>query len=551
MFEESHPQPPLDYVVKMALCACVNSALLGYDTGVLSGALLYLRDYLDLSVTQIELLTSSMNFIAIPGCFLAGIIADAIGRTRTLFAASLTFLVGALLMAGANDYGTLFLGRSLIGVGVGSGLSIDPLYIAEIAPPEWRGKLTSYSETAINVGILSGYLSNVCFMWLPPSYSWRVMLAMGAIPPFIMMVLAVFVMPDTPRFYLSKGRVEEADAVLKKITRSENEAKQTKQDIKASIAQEKNTSSRQGWGRILCPDPILRRMLQVTLIISVLQQLCGVDVILYYAPIIMEAGGITSRLAQLGLTAVAGLAKVGVLFITMHYLDHKSAGRRPLMLLSYCLLAISTTIVAVGFGVDSVVASVLGIIFFCGAFSVGAGPICWLMNSEVLPLAVRARGMTLGCSLNRLASAVLQTVFLSMAEGITPAGAFMVLTAINLFGFIYLYIYMPETKNKTLEEMTNYFAKILGVKPPAGGIYGEDPIEMKGRDSKPDDPKEHRESELGGDSVVDAEERNDSVIGDGQIGELENGHGGLTEVNLDSDRHQRPSMEPEKNTSSA
>eukprot|EP00466_Bigelowiella_natans_P012891 jgi/Bigna1/91097/estExt_fgenesh1_pg.C_880064 len=390
MVQQSEPAPPPKYVIKMALCACVNSALLGYDTGVLSGALLYLRDDMNLDTQQIELLTSSMNFIAIPGCFAAGIIADAIGRTRTLFFASLTFLIGALLMAGANDYGTLFLGRSLIGIGVGCGLAIDPLYIAEMSPPEWRGKLTSYSETAINIGILSGYLSNVCFMWLPSEYNWRVMLAMGAVPPFIMMVLATYVMPDTPRFYMSKGRTAEAEAVLKKIARSESEAKAIKQE---------------GWRRVLCPDPILKRMLMVTLMISALQQLCGVDVILYYAPIIMESGGIRSRLAQLALTAVAGLAKrllrkegmandcilyirgnttqVGVLFITMHYLDHKSAGRRPLMLLSFGILAASTTMVAIGFGVNSLPVMVIGIIIFCGGFSVGAGPICWLMNSEV------------------------------------------------------------------------------------------------------------------------------------------------------------------------
>eukprot|EP00467_Chlorarachnion_reptans_P002172 CAMPEP_0114512778 /NCGR_PEP_ID=MMETSP0109-20121206/15176_1 /TAXON_ID=29199 /ORGANISM="Chlorarachnion reptans, Strain CCCM449" /LENGTH=537 /DNA_ID=CAMNT_0001692523 /DNA_START=46 /DNA_END=1659 /DNA_ORIENTATION=+ len=496
------PIPPPRFVYQMALCACVNSALLGYDTGVLSGALLYLRDAMDLSTQQIELLTSSMNYIAIPGCFLAGYIADAIGRTRTLFAASLTFLVGALLMAGANDYGTLFLGRSLIGVGVGCGLAIDPLYIAEISPPEFRGKLTSYSETAINIGILSGYVSNVAFMWLPKEYNWRVMLAVGAIPPFIMMVLATFVMPDTPRFLISKGKYEEADAVLKRIARSEEEVKLIKHDIKESIAQEKNTTSKEGWKRILCPDPILKRMLMVTLMISVLQQLCGVDVILYYAPIIMEQGGIEDRLAQLGLTALAGVAKVGVLFITMHYLDHKSMGRRPLMLLSYSTLALGTAIISLGFGLDSVGASVFGIIFFCGAFSIGAGPICWLMNSEVLPLPVRARGMTLGCSLNRLASAVLQTVFLSLAEAITPAGAFLFLTLINVFGFVYLYFYMPETKNKTLEEMTNYFASLIGVKAAEGRIEEGDvnSINLDQLDAKGVVSKVGQEnSELGGD----------------------------------------------------
>jgi len=499
---QTKPEPPPAFVYKMALCACVNSALLGYDTGVLSGALLYLRDAMDLSTEQIELLTSSMNYIAIPGCFFAGIIADSIGRTRTLFAASLTFLIGALMMAGANDYSTLFLGRSLIGIGVGCGLSIDPLYIAEIAPPQFRGRLTSFSETAINVGILLGYLSNVCFMWLPPSYNWRIMLAVGALPPLVMMILAAFVMPDTPRFLMAKGRTEEANNVLAKIARNEEEANSIREDIKKSLAQEKNTSSKEGWYRVLCPGPVLRRMLLVTLGISVLQQLSGVDVILYYAPIIMEQGGLQDRLYQLGLTAVAGLAKVGVLFIAMHYLDHKSMGRRPLIILSYATMAISTGLVAMGFGVDSVSLTILGIIFFCGAFSIGAGPICWLMNSEVLPLTVRARGMTLGCSLNRLASAVLQTVFLSLTEAITPVGSFMFLTGMNLLGVAFLYTYMPETKNKTLEEMYTFFANILGVS--AGEkTRAQSQIELEGKADSVIESKGGKPLELGGEELGD------------------------------------------------
>jgi len=261
-------------------------------------------------------------------------------------------------------------------------------------------------------------------------------------------------------------------------------------------------------------------MLMVTLMISALQQLCGVDVILYYAPIILEDGGIRSRLAQLALTALAGLAKVGVLFVTMHYLDHKSAGRRPLMLLSFGILAASTTMVAIGFGVNSLPVMVIGIMIFCGGFSVGAGPICWLMNSEVLPLSVRARGMTLGCSINRLCSAVLQTVFLSMAEGITNSGAFMVLTAINAFGFVYLFFYMPETKGKSLEEMTAYFAGIIGVEYNTqvgkdGARKGRsDSVEMKGMGGAAASPRggASEAKQLGDDSVIDAD-RNDSVAG--------------------------------------
>ncbi|GAB5355141.1 hypothetical protein AAMO2058_000180700 [Amorphochlora amoebiformis] len=511
MFEQSHPKPPTSFVIKMALCACVNSALLGYDTGVLSGALLYLRDAMDLSTQQIEWLTSSMNYIAIPGCFMAGAIADWIGRTRTLFFASLTFLIGALLMAGANDYETLFLGRSLIGIGVGSGLSIDPLYIAEISPPEFRGKLTSYSETAINVGILAGYLSNVAFMWLPSEYNWRVMLAMGAVPPFVMMILTVFVMPDTPRYYLKKGRHEEADRVLLKITHSKEEAKATKEDILASIEQESKISTKEGWMLVLRPNKVIARMLMITLTISALQQLSGVDVILYYAPIIMEKGGITDRLQQLALTAVAGLGKVMVLFIAMHYLDHKSSGRRPLLLFSYLGLALSCTVVAIGFGANSVVVSVLGIIFFCGAFSIGAGPICWLTNSEVLPLSIRARGMTLGCSVNRLSSAFLQTIFLSLTEAITPVGSFMLLTVVNILGLIFIYIYMPETKNKTLEEMYGHFAKIVGITVDAE--QGKSQVEMDGKKPELSDGKGQHENSAPQDPVATPGDRESSVTG--------------------------------------
>ena len=468
--------PPSKFVIRMALCACLNSALLGYDIGVLSGVLVYVRDAMNLSTFQIEILTSSMNYIAIPGCFLSSYIADSIGRVKTLFAASFSFLIGALIMAGAQNYNTLFLGRALIGIGVGCGLSIDPLYIAEMSPPEHRGWLTSFAETAINVGILLGYLSNVCLMWLPPSYNWRVMLAIGAVPPLVVMFLAAFIMPDTPRYHAKKGRDRDARRVLIRITDGDAaEADRILEEIHSAIQEEDRESDKgDGWWRVLKPNPVTRQMLILTWGVSLLQQITGVDVVLYYAPIFMEHGGIHDRLAQLGLTALAGATKLAVLFVAMHYLDHKSAGRRPLLLYSLAGTGVSLLLVSVGFVADSVGLAVFGIISFCGWFSVGMGPVCWLLNSEVLPLTIRARGMTVGCSLNRLGSAVLQTVFLSLAEKITVGGAFAMLAGVSALGFWFVHARLPETKRKSLEEMYAYFASKLTRSPTSGSGSSSD-----------------------------------------------------------------------------
>nr|GMC83389.1 polyol transporter 5-like [Ipomoea batatas]GMC85395.1 polyol transporter 5-like [Ipomoea batatas] len=473
------PKKPLrnKYAIACSLLASLASILLGYDIGVMSGAIIYIKDDLKISDVQVELLVGSLAVFSLFGSAAAGRTSDLIGRRYTMVVASVIFFAGALLMGFATNYAFLMVGRFVAGVGVGYALMVAPVYTAEVSPASSRGFLTSFPEVFINAGILLGYVSNFAFSKLPTHLSWRFMLGVGAIPS-VFLGLGVLAMPESPRWLVMQGRLGEARQVLNKTSDSLEEAQLRLSDIKevAGIPENVNddvvpvTERRRGAGEgvwrelFVSPTMAVRHILLTGLGIHFFQQATGIDTIVLYSPRIFEKAGITSDHKKLLCTVAVGFVKTLFILIATFTLDR--FGRRKLllssvggMIASMLLLAIALTIIdhsahKVPWAVALSIAMVLAYVAF---FSIGMGPITWVYSSEIFPLRLRATGCSMGVAANRVTSGVVSMTFLSLYKAMTIGGAFFLYTGIAVVAFIFFYTLMPETRGKTLEEMETLF----------------------------------------------------------------------------------------------
>ncbi|KAH7848429.1 hypothetical protein Vadar_002664 [Vaccinium darrowii] len=465
----SQPRPPLNkYALACAILASTNSILLGYDIGVMSGAVLYIKDNLKISSTQVEILVGSLNVCSLIGSFAAGKTSDWIGRRYTIVLAAATFFVGALLMGLAPSYPFLMAGRVVAGIGVGYSLMIAPVYTAEISPAMTRGFLSSFPEVFINIGILLGYIFNYALSGLPEDINWRLMLGLAAIPA-VVVAGGVMAMPESPRWLVMKGRLGEARHVLMRTSASEEEAEIRLEEIAKSASEmigENSSWNGQGvWKELLIrPSRPTRRILLAAIGINFFMQASGNDAVVYYTPEVFKAAGIRHRKELVGVTVIMGVVKTSFVLVSALFLDQ--FGRRPLLLLGTTGMALSLT----GLGLGSkflehsahkpMWAIALCVVAVCADvsfFSIGLGPITWVYSSEIFPIRLRAQGSSLAVSVNRLVSGVVAMTFLTVAKKISFGGVFFVLGGIMVVATIFFYFFLPETKGKNLEEIGSLF----------------------------------------------------------------------------------------------
>jgi MFS family permease len=369
-----------------AACAALNSVNLGYDLGVSTNAGPLLQQDFQLTNTQLELFLGALNFWSIFGALLSPMITDHYGRRASFLTAAVGFVAGIAIMATSSNFYILLAGRFWVGLSVGVGEAIDPMYIAEIAPPHLRGELVSWAEAGVALGVVLGFCSS-----LVSHNNWRIMLGLGAILPLVMMVLVTYVMPESPRWLLSKHQEREARVILMRLypndnqsrccsddddnydghsshTENENENnndhdkgnddKQHQQprpnksvvdkmveDIQESLALEQAAAHTVGWGMLLRPSPAVRRMLIVGVGIAIIQQAVGIDAIMFYLMFIIRDSGVTSQSAQLTALIVLGLVKLVFVFVGAKLFDRY--GRRPLLFVSLLGCAASLLVVSV------------------------------------------------------------------------------------------------------------------------------------------------------------------------------------------------------------
>ncbi|XP_042519031.1 probable polyol transporter 4 [Macadamia integrifolia] len=453
------------YVFACVVFASLNSVLLGYDVGVMSGAIIFIQEDLKITEVQEEVLVGCLSIISLLGSLAGGRTSDAIGRKWTMAFAAIIFQAGAVIMTLAPSFLVLMIGRLLAGIGIGFGVMIAPVYIAEISPTIARGSFTSFPEIFINFGILLGYISNYAFSGLSPHISWRIMLAVGILPS-VFIGFALFIIPESPRWLAVQNRIEEARLVLLKTIENEGEVEQRLQEIleAAGTANADKSEEKAVWRELLSPSPAVRRMMITGFGVQFFQQITGIDATVYYSPTILKEAGIEDKTKLLAATVAVGFTKTLFILVAIVLID--KVGRKPLLYVStigmtMCLFGLSITLSLTKGGV----AIPLSILAVCGNvafFSVGIGPVCWVLTSEIFPLKLRAQASALGAVGNRVSSGVVAMSFLSISRAITVGGTFFVFFLISALSVVFVYIFVPETKGKSLEQIELLFQNVGG-----------------------------------------------------------------------------------------
>ncbi|RZR78336.1 hypothetical protein BHM03_00003629 [Ensete ventricosum] len=449
------------YIFACAIFASLNSVLLGYDVGVMSGCIIFIQKDLHITEVQQEVLVGCLSILSLVGSLAAGRTSDAIGRKWTIGLAAIIFQTGAAIMAFAPSFQVLILGRLLAGVGIGFGVMIAPVYIAEISPTVSRGSFTSFPEIFINLGILLGYISNYVFSGLSEHISWRIMLGIGILPS-VFIGFALFVIPESPRWLVMQNRVEEARSVLMRINENDKEVEDRLREIEeaAGVVKGEKYVEKAVWLEFLRPSPTLRRMLITGIGIQCFQQITGIDATVYYSPTIFKNAGIESDSKLLAATVAVGMTKTAFILVAILLIDR--VGRKPLLYVStigmtVCLFCLGLSLSLLGNDLVSPRVGILvAILAVCGNvafFSVGIGPICWVLSSEIFPQRLRAQAVALGTVGNRLSSGLIAMSFLSMCRAITVAGTFFIFSAISAMSVIFINMHVPETKGKSLEQI--------------------------------------------------------------------------------------------------
>ncbi|XP_011078883.1 polyol transporter 5 isoform X1 [Sesamum indicum] len=468
------------YALAISVLASMTSVLLGYDTGVMSGATIYIKRDLKISDVQIEILVGTINIYSLLGSAVAGRTSDWIGRRYTIVFASAIFFAGAILMGFAANYAFLMVGRFVAGIGVGYALMIAPVYAAEVAPASCRGFLTSFPEVFINFGVLLGYVSNYAFAKLPLKLGWRLMLGVGAVPS-IFLAIGVLAMPESPRWLVLQGRLRDAQKVLDRTSDSPQEAQLRLADIKQAaglpencgddvVSVPKRSRGEGVWKDLLLrPTPTVRHILIAGLGIHFFQQASGIDAVVMYSPRIYEKAGIRNDSDKLLATIAVGVSKTMFILVATFLVD--KVGRRVLLLTSCGGLAASLFGLATGltlidhyddqkltWAVVLCVATSLACVAF---FSIGMGPIAWVYSSEIFPLRLRAQGCSMGVAANRFTSGVVLMTFISLYKAITIGGAFFLFTGVAVIAWIFFYTLLPETQGRNLEEIEALFGSFF------------------------------------------------------------------------------------------
>nr|GMD39777.1 polyol transporter 5-like [Ipomoea batatas] len=464
------------YALACSLLASMTSILLGYDTGVMSGASIYIKQDLKISDVQVEFLIGTINIYSVVGSAVAGRTSDLIGRRYTIVVAGCVFFVGALLMGFATNYAFLMVGRFVAGIGVGYALMIAPVYTAEVAPESIRGFLTSFPEVFINFGVLLGFVANYSFAKLPLTLGWRLMLGIGVVPSALL-ALGVLAMPESPRWLVMQGKLGEAKKVLEKTSDSMEESRRRLAGIKEAagipedcqddvVEVQKESGGGKGvWRELfLWPTPKVRHILLTGVGIHLFQQLSAIDAVVMYSPRIFSKAGIETDRDKLLASMGVGFSKTVFCLVATFLLDR--VGRRVLLLTSVGGLIISMLGLATGLTIiDHTAEKLPWAIAWCiimsllcvAFFSIGLGPIPWVYCSEVFPLRLRAQGCAIGVAVNRAVSGSLLMSFISLYKAITIGGAFFMYSGVSVIAWVFFFTLMPETQGRTLEETESLF----------------------------------------------------------------------------------------------
>jgi major inositol transporter-like SP family MFS transporter len=443
------------FLTKLTVIATLGGLLFGYDTGVISGALLYMKDDLDLSSFGEATVVSSLLFPgAALGALLGGRIADRIGRKRMLLLCGAIFLVGALGCALAPSVQIMVAARIILGFGVGAASVTCPLYLAEMAPPDRRGRMVTINELMIVTGQMLAFAMNALLDHLiQDPHVWRIMLAVASIPAVALLVGMLF-LPDSPRWYGLKRRFDEARTVLGMSL----DSREADAEFTAIVAHaERTMTTRTPW-TVIRDVPWIRKVLLIGCGLAIVQQATGINTVNYYAPTILEQSGLGVSAALIATIAV-GVTSVITTIIGIVLLGY--IGRRTMLLIGFTGVAASQAALALTFLLSEsttrsyvILACMIVFVAFVQMF---IGTCVWLLLSEIFPMSIRGFAMGIAVFVLWCTNAAISFLFPVLNSAFGSTGTFGLFVAVNLVSLYFVWRYVPETKGTTLEELEDRF----------------------------------------------------------------------------------------------
>jgi MFS transporter, SP family, arabinose:H+ symporter len=456
---------PTRFYWQLTLLATLGGFLFGYDTSNIGSALNFVP--YDLKGLAMGYLVSGASLGAAAGAILAGPVADRFGRKTLLIVDAGIYAVGAILSAITPDAGVLLFARTLIGLAIGADSAIATAYIAEYAPRNRRGSLTMLQQWMITVGILLSYIvALIIFAAFPgsaASVGWRLVLGLGAVPAIIGLVMRTQ-MPESPRWLLRHGKYDQ----LRKAMATLGADEPSDDDIRraARVIERVEGGSKEQRRRAWTPG--VRRALIVVSVFFIFQQITGINVPLYYGPHILgpvfsgaHASLVQQTVAGVEVTAIMTAVNVGATYLGFRWIDTK--GRRTLAILGYTGMIIFALVSALGLaflsGDARLVVIMIGLDFFIASFAVGVGGTGWTLQGEVFPTAVRGQAAAFCAMIDWLANFFLIEVFPVWQNAISLAGVMVCFAALCLAAIVFVYRFLPETKNLPVEEIVRVFER--------------------------------------------------------------------------------------------
>ncbi|MCA1188115.1 MULTISPECIES: sugar porter family MFS transporter [unclassified Saccharopolyspora] len=433
------------FVLLVAAVSALGGALFGYDTGVISGALLFMTPHFGLTPFLEGLVTSALLLGAAAGALAGGRIADRAGRRPMLIGSAVVFVVGTLGSALTPDVPVLVLSRVVLGLAVGAASVVVPLYISEMAPARVRGRLVTFNGLMIVTGQLLAYVVNAL---LAEAGAWRWMLGLATIPAVLLGVGMLF-LPDSPRWYAGQQRLEQARAVLHR-GRSPEEAERELAQITA--AHEQRATGR-GWRELR--SKWLRRVFFIGIGLAVLQQITGVNTIVYFAPMLLARTGL-GEVASIAATISIGVISVLAAVVGLLLMDR--VGRRPLLITGQAGVTSCLVLLGLAFllpaGGNRAGYAILAIMVVYMAFQQSSvSTVTWLMITELFPLRIRGFAMGVAVLVLWLTNFAVALVFPPMVAAIGGSATFWVFAALNVGALVFSVRLVPETRGRSLEEL--------------------------------------------------------------------------------------------------
>lgn len=443
------PQPIVNraFIWRVSFIAGLGGILYGFDMGIIAAALIFVRGSFGLSTKMEEVVVSVVLIGAMLGALVGGTVADRIGRRATLVWGGVIFILGSVLAPLSPNVETLIVARALLGIAIGFTSVTAPVYVSELAPPQSRGMLIGLYQFALTVGIA---LADLTGYWLAGQQAWRLMFGIGAIPA-IFFLLMVITVPESPRWLFAQNRQAEAESVLRTYT-DEAGAKLLLEDIRNSLL----TKMERRWSALW--SPAVRGSLFIAVGFTVLQQVTGINTIIYYGPQIFALAGITANKSAIFATLLVAITNMLATVIALVLVDR--VGRKPLLYVGVGGMTVSLFVLALCFHNQASLGSSLGIIatvclmvyITCFAFSMG--PIAWILVSEVFPLRVRGRGVAAATLGSGTSNFIVSLTFLSLIKAAGNTMTFAIYGAFCILTLFFVRFVIPETMGRELESIS-------------------------------------------------------------------------------------------------